>query len=378
MPQPGLAIAWHSDPGEQRWYFDLREDASFDDGTAAGSTAVAASLRAANPGWKVVPSGNGIVIERDRAAPDLPAELALERNSIVKREAGRILGSGSFRVRDWQPGRSLSLAAREDYWGGRAFLDAIEVVMGEDLEQQMLALSLGKADLIEVAAAPARATADNYRVEASPPIELLALVFEHAAANPQIAGLRRALGLSLDRQALSAGMLEGAGEPSGSLLPNWMTGYGFLFPSASDLSAARAQVAEQGKLPPWSLSYDDADPVLRLVAERLVLNARDVGLTVELTRGAAELRLVRVTLASIAPRLALEQCLLALGVPRQLAGDSVEQLYAAENSVLQSEPVVPLLHLRQSIAVSNRVAPYHASGDGSWPGPDLWLETDKP
>ena len=167
MPQPGLAIAWHSDPGEQRWYFDLREDASFDDGTAAGSTAVAASLRAANPGWKVVPSGNGIVIERDRAAPDLPAELALERNSIVKREAGRILGSGSFRVRDWQPGRSLSLAAREDYWGGRAFLDAIEVVMGEDLEQQMLALSLGKADLIEVAAAPARATADNYRVEPS-------------------------------------------------------------------------------------------------------------------------------------------------------------------------------------------------------------------
>jgi hypothetical protein len=250
--------------------------------------------------------------------------------------------------------------------------------MGEDREQQMRALSLGKADLIEVAAGSDGATADHYRVEASPPIELLALTFEHASANPQIALLRQAISLGLDRQALSAGMLEGAGEPTGSLLPNWMTGYGFLFSSTSDLSAARAQVAGQGKLPPWSLSYDDEDPVVRLVAERLVLNARELGLTLELTRAPAELRLVRVRLASIAPRLALEQCLLTLGVPAPLAGDSVEQLYAAEKSALQSERVVPLLHLRQSIAVSDRVGPYHAGGDGSWPGPDLWLETDKP
>jgi hypothetical protein len=137
-------------------------------------------------------------------------------------------------------------------------------------------------------------------------------------------------------------------------------------------------VAALAELPRWSLGYDSADPALRLVADRLVLNAEDAGLILKLTTGPAELRLVRVNLASIQPSIAFEQCLGTLGIARALAGDSVEQLYEAENSLLQSERIVPLLHLRQFTAVSDRVGPWHASGDGSWPGPDLWLEADKP
>ena len=34
-------------------------------------------------------------------------------------------------------------------------------------------------------------------------------------------------------------LLQGGGEPAGTFLPDWMTGYAFLFPTAADLQRAR-------------------------------------------------------------------------------------------------------------------------------------------
>src|SRR3954452_13441777 len=63
--QPGVSSSWHADPGDQRWQFSIRRGVSFDDGTAVTSDAVAASLRAANPNWKVFATGDSVVIECD-------------------------------------------------------------------------------------------------------------------------------------------------------------------------------------------------------------------------------------------------------------------------------------------------------------------------
>ena len=61
--------------------------------------------------------------------------------------------------------------------------------------------------------------------------------------------------------------------PAGTLLPNWMTGYAFLFPADADVPRARQIRDEIGQVPSWSLGYDSADPVARVVAERVTLNA---------------------------------------------------------------------------------------------------------
>ena len=98
----------------------------------------------ANPDWKVFATGEGVIIECNAPTPDLPAVLALPRYGIAKRTGGKVVGSGAFAIERWDPGKKLALSARDDYWGGRAFLDSIEIEMGKSFREQMIALDLGK------------------------------------------------------------------------------------------------------------------------------------------------------------------------------------------------------------------------------------------
>lgn len=382
-PQPALATSWQSEPSNQRWQFSIRRGITFQDGTAFTSDVVAASLRAVNPTWKVFSAGEAVIIERDSAAPDLPAELALPRNSIVRRDSGKISGTGPFSVSQWDPGKKLILNSREDYWGGRAFVDAVEIEMGKGFREQMIALDLGKTDLIEVTPEQLhRASGENSRVEHSEPVELMALLFARDRQSADDGRIREALALSIDRESLNQVVLQSGGEPSAALLPNWMTGYAFVFSTNVDLARARQNLAGLHQTVPWTLAYDATDPGARVVAERIALNAHDAGLTLQPTSGAADLRLVRVPLVSLDARVALAELATSLGLPQQkLNGNSEDDLYAAESGLLQSQRVIPLLHLRTASAAQTTVKNWHEAGDGSWRLPDVWLATpgtDKP
>ena len=160
-PQPALATAWQAESGNQRWQFSLRQGVTFPDGAPLTPEVVATSLRAANPTWKVFSTGSAVIIERDSPAPELPAELALPRNSIVKRDGGKTSGTGPFVVTQWDPGKKLVVAARDDYWGGRPFLDSIEVELGKNFREQMVSFDLGKAQVIEVAPEQAHRVSDG-------------------------------------------------------------------------------------------------------------------------------------------------------------------------------------------------------------------------
>ncbi len=152
QPRPALAISWQSDPGNRRWQFVLRPGVRFSDQSPMTPEAVAASLRRVNPSWKVTSSDTAIVIQLDTPSPDLPAELALPRNSIAKVDAGKPIGTGSFVITEWDEKR-LVLSARDDYWGGRPFLDSVEIQMGKNCREQTIAYDLGQSQLIEVLAA---------------------------------------------------------------------------------------------------------------------------------------------------------------------------------------------------------------------------------
>ena len=98
-------------------------------------------------------------IETKRQCHRLLAELALPRNLILKRNTDGIpIGTGPFLVAEWQPAKLLKLAANEDSWEGRPFVDAVEIEFGKSLRDQAIALELDKTDLIE-AAPQAAATA---------------------------------------------------------------------------------------------------------------------------------------------------------------------------------------------------------------------------
>lgn len=379
-PQPALATTWQAESGNQRWQFSLRRGITFSDGTPLTPEAAATSLRAANPTWKVFSTGGAVVIERDSAAPNLPAELALLRNGMVKSESGKVFGTGPFVVTQWDPGRKLVVTAREDYWDGRPFLDSVEIEMGKSFREQMVAFDLGKTQVIEVAPEQAhRAATEGRRIAASSPVELLALVFNRDPQSTADAKQREALSLSIDRRLLNSVVLQNGGEPAGGLLPSWMTGYGFLFPVEVDLVRAQQERAEVPETSVWNLGFDANDPIERVLAERIVLNARDAGLRLQLATGAADIRLVRVPMASLDTRVALTELTGALGVPpARINGDSVDDLYMAENALLKSQRVIPLLHLRTACAVSKTVRNWSEARDGVSRLPDVWLAAERP
>jgi ABC-type transport system substrate-binding protein len=379
--QPALAVSWQASQSDQRWQLRLRRGVKFHDGSALSAEIAASSLRAANPSWKISTEGDSVIIERDGSDPQLLAELALPRNAIAKRNSdGKPSGTGPFHIVDWQPGKKLTLGADENHWRGRPFLDTIEVEMGKSFRDQMTALDLGKADLMEVAPEQAhRVSLDGRRLVSSDPVELLALLFTRDAASAQEKTLREALALSVERGSIRSVLLQGAGQPAAGILPNWMSGYGFVFSTEADLTRAR-HIREQVRVvPTWSLGYDGSNSLDRLLAERIALNAKDAGLLLQPTSAAtADLRLVRIPLASADPWIALADMETLMGYSPKTNGGSAEDLYAAEQSALATQRIIPLFHLPVSYAAAATLKNWTLRPDGGWNLADAWLGSRQP
>jgi peptide/nickel transport system substrate-binding protein len=375
--KPGLATSWQAAAGNQRWQFWLRRGVKFYDGSPLTAEAVAAALRAANPDWNVSPAGDSVVIERDAGDSDLAARVAQARNAITKRsEGGTLIGTGPFHITNWQPGKKLFLAADEGYWGGRAFVDAIEIEFGRPARDQLIALDLGKADIAEVAVEQShRAATEGRRVVSSSPVELMALVFTRERASADDGKLREALALSIDRKSIRNVLMQDAGEASGGILPTWVSGYGFVFTSDQNLVRAQQLRSEVRYAPSWTLGYDADDPLARLMAERIALNSRDAGIRLQVaTSGTSDVRLTRVTLASVNSRVALAAAATTTGLlAPKIAGNSVDDLYQAEAAMLQTQKVIPLFQLPASYALGVAVKDWNEDRDGSFHLDNVWL-----
>ncbi len=399
--QPSLATSWQAksrqalsgtqpgnQSGNQRWQFRIRGGVKFHDGTPLTAEIAAAALRVANPSWtvNVGVDADSVVIEHSGSESELLAELALPRNAIVKRSPGKPpSGTGPFHMVDWQSEKKLALAAEEDCWRGRPFLDTIEIEMGKSFRDQMTALELGKTDLVEVAPEQVhqflqhRVSQEGRHLESSGPVELLALVFARDPASPEEKLLREALAWSIERGSMKSVLLQGAGQPAASILPDWMSGYGFVFPTDADLPRARQAREQVHAIPTWTVGYDGADPVDRLLAERIALNAKDAGLSLQpVTSAAADLRLVRIPLASADPWAALERVAALAGSPAPNENGSVEDLYASEVALLATQRLIPIFHLPVSYAASESLHHWTLRPDGSWSLDDAWLEIKRP
>jgi len=390
-PRPALATSWQHDADNKRWELRLRPGVKFHESSPLNAAAVAACLR----GWASVTAAaeDVVVVQTEIPAPDLPARLAGPGNVILRRGAdGVTTGSGPFRVAEWQPGRRALLTANEDYWGGRPYLDGIEVQMGRPPRDQAIDLELGKADLAELTPDDARrAVQRGARTWVSAPAELLALVFERGHTAVEDARLRQAVALSIDRAAIHNVLLLKQGESTGALLPGWLTGYAFLFPAARDLERARQMAASLPKsgtrIAPGipgrvTLGYDAADPLARPIAERIALNAREAGVVVQVAPGGpSDVRLARVPLRSLDPEQALAAYASALGMAASFktpTAPTPEARLEAEQKLLEDGRVVPLFHVPQIVGLSPRVRNWNPEPWGDWRLDGVWLELRRP
>ena len=183
-------------------------------------------------------------------------------------------GAGPFKIARWEPGKGGTLVANDDYPGGRPYLDSIEIQMGRNLQDQALDFSLGKADITETG--ERKGTLVN----------TLALVFDNDRIAPP---LREALSLSIDRQTIQRVLLKDQGEPTNALLPEWLSGYAFLFDKPRNVAHARQLF---GSAPSLTFAYDRQDATLRRIAERIAVNAMEAGISMRpVTTANADVRL---------------------------------------------------------------------------------------
>jgi peptide/nickel transport system substrate-binding protein len=243
-------------------------------------------------------------------------------------------GSGPFKLARWDPGKGATLVANDDYPGGRPYLDSIELQMGRDLKDQALDFSLGRADITETGE------------RKGPLVNTLALVFDNDRAS---ASLREALSLSIDRETIQKVLLRDQGEPTHALLPEWFSGYAFLFDKPRDLSRAHDLA---GFAPSLTFLYDRQDATIRRIAERIALNAMDAGISLRpVTAANADVRLELLRVAAKDELSSLQNVAALLAIPFPAAASP----YEAERSLLYGFRVIPILHLADSWAVSPRV-----------------------
>ena len=372
-PQQSLAQSWVQE-NEHRWWFTLRTGVTFSNGAPLTAAIAAESLRAGNPDWNVRDAGNVVIIDTGQPLSNLPARLALPSNSVVLRSADGLLGTGPFLVSDFQPGLRVTLVAREDGWHARSFVDRIEMQFGRALRDQSADLESGRADVIELSPEEGSRAGSTRRIVRSDPSILYALRFSHTNAPTRDIRIRTALSLAIDREGIANVLLQHHGEAVAGLLPNWMTGYAFLFPTQRALDRARRLRAEARTALPMVLVYPSGDLVARLVAERIALNAADAGLTLRPTPdtqniAVPDIELVTIPLPSEDPE--IDATMLArtgaLGVPYIAPpSDSPDDVYRATAAALKDVWAVPIAYAPETFALGARVSNWTMSRDGDW------------
>jgi len=379
-PAPRLARAWQHSDDFKHWRFTLRPGLKLDDGSTLTSAAVASAFQTTAPELRVKAAGDDIVIDSDTPRPALLAELALPRHAIaIRRPDGSFAGAGPFRVANFQPGRHAELRANDFAWAGRPFLDVIQIDFNRNLREQALDFDLGKTDAVEVSPEQVRRLAqDGKRVSVSSPIDLLAISFDLRRAPASDPRLRQGIALAIDRAAIQTALLQRQGEVAGGLLPQWVSGYAFLFPTAVDLTTARQLRNQVAAFAPLTLAYDPADPLSRAIAERIAVNARDINVTVQPSgNGSADMSLVRIPLVSPAAAGALANVAASLDLGAVAAPTAPDQLYAAERDLLAPAQIIPLLHLPEAFVLAPRVRNWSEPSAGGLPLADVWVEGER-
>jgi len=285
--------------------------------------------------------------------------------------------AGAFAITRWEAGRRAVYAADENAAGGRPFLDAVEIEMARPLRDQSIDLELGRTDLVELGPNELRRASAGRQVWGSAPVRVVALVF---GARAEDARIREALALAVDRAAIHNVLLQRQGEISGALLPQWLSGYAFLFPAAADGARARALVAGM-PAPARTLSLGVEDPAARPIAERIALDARDAGLVVSVAGPSAnaDVRLVEARIASADPARALAALAASLGLPEPPDAGTPEALFGAERALVEGFRVIPLFHLPDVYGAGPRVKGGPGITPlGEWRFENLWVEGGRP
>ncbi len=284
---PGLAKAWDLSSDGRTWTFQLRRGATFHNGREVKAADVKYSLeRILRPethspntwlvemiaGAAAVMAGKAEHVSGIRTRGDYSVQITLEKpyhpflanlaytgTSIVPREvaeSGQLathpVGAGPFRFHEYQPGERVVLLAHEGFYGGRPFLDEVELLTNVQGKGDLELLESGLVDYqpLSLQAVPEVRRHPTY----APHIQNMPVLRTHhlgmncgkggPLSNPLV---RQAINLAVNKQELIEEIYGGLAREASGPLPPGCDGYDqSLAPYPFDLNQAKAKLQQAG------------------------------------------------------------------------------------------------------------------------------------
>jgi peptide/nickel transport system substrate-binding protein len=258
---PRLAARWKASDDLRTWRFTIAEGAKFHDGSPVTAEDVVFSLKRLRgtpsgasrlPGIQaknITAEGDGtVVLVSDYANAELPLLTRLTTFVVPKGTPDKGIekapGTGPFTL-DWFRGGNARLVRNDAWYGGEVYLDAIEVKIFESPQAMANALLSGQIDLASnvgaVAARTARSRGDIQTVR-RPDDMAMPIVMRTADGPFADPGVREALRLAVDREAMVRQVLSGYGTVANDILGTGDPAY------AKDIAQRTRDLARARKL----------------------------------------------------------------------------------------------------------------------------------
>ena len=304
---PQVATAWHY-ANDTTLVFDLRTDITFQDGTKLTPDDVAFSVnRIIDPALKSsqltqfdqitsaeVTGPAQVTLHTKSPYPALLAQL-VKLSIVPKAYVQRVgdeafnqhpIGSGPYKLRDWQRGVAITLDATPGYWRGPPPFQTVVFRAVPDVTTRVADLRAGRADLVRgLSPDDAEALKSESGVQVlSVPTERVAYLFVNAEAGPtKDVRVRRAIAMAVDRDTLITALQQGYARPVQEVLTPADFGYTKDVPAwPFDPDGARKLIAEAGAKGAH-VQFLTSPVYDRRLNEAVQQMLSDVGLNVEIT-----------------------------------------------------------------------------------------------
>jgi peptide/nickel transport system substrate-binding protein len=263
-PQPRLATSWTWSPDFLQLTLQLRPDVTFHTGRPFTSEDVRFNLEHVRDPvvasqWlnyaKLMqistPSPDTVVISYQAPAPSTLDALTqiymADPQTLGQTTAGaQFVGTGPFRVQEWQPGDHLTATANPTYWQpGKPYLDQVQLRVLRDTQTGVVTLEGGGVDWLSGVSGQ-----DALRFMADPAYQVLRTgsggTFYYLGLNVQVPALgdkrvRQAFAYAINRQRLVDIALSGFGRPASIPWPQQSPAYDATLDGTYTYDPARAR-----------------------------------------------------------------------------------------------------------------------------------------
>ena len=298
---PSLAESWEVSDDGLTWTFNLRDGVVFSNGrpltaedvvytyerlldpeTGSGQAYLLAGVEEVS-----APDERTVVFSLEAPNPALPSKLAANKAvGIIARESvedgtinTRPIGTGPFKITDFQPGVKVMLERNENYWQeGLPYLDAIDIRIITDESVRRTALVSGDIDW--TIAVPAQSVEELKERDDVIIDEVPAGAYWYIGVNTEREPLndprvRQAISYAINREQIAEAATFGNAEPTQDPIPSssaWNYGYA---PYEMNIEHAQELLAEAGVPDGFELEimpttqYDESIRIAQVVQAQL-------------------------------------------------------------------------------------------------------------